>query len=863
MLKVLGGEQKDKFKAVASGSLPNGKPVVVNSDGTVSVISETSVSAQTTTPTTFTTNTIQNFLDATYDSGNDRVVVVYSDGSNSNYGTAVVGTVSSSDNSITFGTPVVFDSLTARSPVVAYDANAGKVVVAYFGFSSPNTGLAIVGTVSGSSISFGSRVTMNATGPSQTIGIVYAPDQQKIVCSYRDQYNSDYGTAIVGTVSGTSISFGTEVVFNSGTTYQNTLGYDTTKNRVLCAYRDNSNLNYGTIIAGTVSGTSITFGSEAEFHNSSAGYPKEIVHDSVNNINVIVYGNSFEYGLARTVSIDTSDNSLTFGTAAQFKGNSIGSSGAAAFNAAAGKIDIIYKDEGDVNKAKFVTATVSGTSISYSSETTVDTNQTDFFSVVYNTTLKNNFIAYSDETNTQGEAFVNQLAYTETNLTAENYIGMSKGVVDVTGSASQVIGAETNFETGGRVEHVSAAYDANAQKVVIAYRDNTNSNYGTAIVGTVSGTTITFGTAVVFHADVTQYTSVVYDANAQKVVIAYQDDNDLNKGTAVVGTVSGTSISFGTPTVFDTDNAFINTVYDANAQKIVISYQDGGNSNYGTAVVGTVSGTSISFGTPVVFESADTRINDIVYDSTAQKVIVAYRDFGNSDAGTARVGTVSGTSISFGTVAVFDSGGTDRLSAAYDVAANATVIFYGDKANSYYGTAIVGTVSGTSISFGTKQVFESAEIREIGATYDSVAQRAVLGYRDVGNTERGTIIAAQVDGTVMTFSTPEVFAENPRFIGATYDSGQENVVFVYDDEIALRGRACVVQVGYENISRYPVADGDPARVDIIGSVSDNQLSLTAGEKYYVQTDGTLSTTAGSPSVLAGTAISATKLVVKT
>ena len=84
MLKVIGGEQEGEFKAVASGTLPNGKPVVVNSDGTVSVISETSVSAQTTTPTTFTTNTIQNFLDATYDSGNDRVVVVYSDGSNSN-----------------------------------------------------------------------------------------------------------------------------------------------------------------------------------------------------------------------------------------------------------------------------------------------------------------------------------------------------------------------------------------------------------------------------------------------------------------------------------------------------------------------------------------------------------------------------------------------------------------------------------------------------------------------------------------------------------------------------------------------------------------------------------------------------------
>ena len=39
--------------------------------------------------------------------------------------------------------------------------------------------------------------------------------------------------------------------------------------------------------------------------------------------------------------------------------------------------------------------------------------------------------------------------------------------------------------------------------------------------------------------------------------------------------------------------------------------------------------------------------------------------------------------------------------------------------------------------------------------------------------------------------------------------------------------------------------------------------LTAGQQYYVQTDGTLSETPANPSVLAGTAISATKLIVKT
>ena len=60
-----------------------------------------------------------------------------------------------------------------------------------------------------------------------------------------------------------------------------------------------------------------------------------------------------------------------------------------------------------------------------------------------------------------------------------------------------------------------------------------------------------------------------------------------------------------------------------------------------------------------------------------------------------------------------------------------------------------------------------------------------------------------------------------------------------------------------------VASGSSATVDIIGSLSTNQSGLTAGQAYYVQTDGTIGETAADPSVFAGTAISATSLVVKT
>ena len=89
--------------------------------------------------------------------------------------------------------------------------------------------------------------------------------------------------------------------------------------------------------------------------------------------------------------------------------------------------------------------------------------------------------------------------------------------------------------------------------------------------------------------------SVVYDSSNQKVVIAYRDYNNNYYGTAIVGTVSGTSISFGSSAVFASAVVSVSATFDSTNNKIVIAYKDGSNSDYGTAVVGTVSGTSISF----------------------------------------------------------------------------------------------------------------------------------------------------------------------------------------------------------------------------------------------------------------------------
>ena len=58
----------------------------------------------------------------------------------------------------------------------------------------------------------------------------------------------------------------------------------------------------------------------------------------------------------------------------------------------------------------------------------------------------------------------------------------------------------------------------------------------------------------------------------------------------------------------------LGVAYDENSERVVIAYADGGNSSYGTAVVGSISGTTLSFGTPVVYKSSNpTRRNTPVF----------------------------------------------------------------------------------------------------------------------------------------------------------------------------------------------------------------------------------------------------------
>ena len=837
--------------ATASGNLATGQTVALQSDGTVIAISSTASGFG--SEVVFESATTE-VIATTYDTTNDKVVIAYRDAGNSDYGTAVVGTLSG--KTISFGTPVVFESATVSHIGIGFDSTNGKAVIAYRDHGNGNYGTAIVGTVSGTSISFGSAVVFESATV-EYCNVAFDSTNGKIVVAYVDAGDSDKGKAVVGTVSGTSISFGSIATFNNATTKYAPITFDSNAGKVVIAFRDSGNSNYGTAIVGTVSGASISFGSEAVFESATSEY-MGIGFDSTSNKVVVGYSDDGNSAYATAVVGTVSGTSISFGTpvvAASSNSEYIN----VVHNVSANNMFYTFMSITNSNYGAYLIGTVSGTSISFTSIAYFNSARSDYIVPVYDPDQEAVAIAYSDNGNS---SYGTAIVYQDVTTNSNNFVGITNQAINNSASGEVVVeggvitngsllpplttasyGSEVVFEAG-YMRYPAIVYDTANDKIVIAYADYGDSNKGKAIVGTVSGTSISYGSAVEFNSGSTDYVTAVFDASAGKVVIGYRDVGNSNYGTAIVGTVSGTSISFGTEVVFESAEAmYVEASYDANAQKTLFVYQDNGNSGYLTAQVGTVSGTSISFGGASALNNDSSVYIAIAYDSTANKHVVFFANGDNSNRGDACVVTISGTSMSVGSFTTGVAANALRTAVAYDANANKSVIFFSDADNSNIGKAIIGTVSGTSISVGTAVTFNSGGATAFHGTpafYDSTTNKVIIGYNDSSDSNKGKTKIGTVDGNTITFGDAVVF-------NSTSTSGGEIAITKDTDNTKL-----VIAYRDSGNSNYGTA--------VVGTLSTGVPNFTLNSTYYVQDDGTLSTT--SSSVTAGKAIANTTLLLK-
>ena len=515
------------------------------------------------------------------------------------------------------------------------------------------------------------------------------------------------------------------------------------------------------------------------------------------------------------------------------------------------------------------------------------------------TRIRSNRVGLAASTSDPGTASEGDIYYDSTNNKVKTYDGSAwsaiqgSGTVELVASGSlsngqavivskdgkavgiattsESLGSIVSFDTGNTRRH-NAVFDPDTNQVALAYAKGTP---GYVVMGSITGTGVTYGTPAEFNSGNTQHVGITYDTTNNKVIVAFQDSGDSNKGKVIVGTVTGTAVTFGTEKQFENGNTQLTSVvFDDSKDKIVITYQDTGDSYYGKSVVGVVNpaDNQVDVGSVVEWNSATTEYITSTFDSTNNKVIVAYTQSSNAYM---RVGVVTGMSVSFGSAVQFNSGGAQYNNGTpmiYVPSIDKVLTAYRDGGNSNYGTIIAGTVSGNSISFGSETVFETSNIYDPSLAYNTRTNNIVVAYRDAGDNDYCKYSVGTISGTDITMGTPVTAStDSISEANATYDSFNNRVLLHWaKDDSPQRGDSKVLRNEGSNLtsenfigfSDAAYSDGDTANIQIISSIDDAQSGLTTGSKHYVQNDGTLSTTAGDPSVLAGTAVSGTEILIK-
>tara|TARA_R110002072_G_scaffold228296_3_gene385611 strand:+ start:360 stop:2792 length:2433 start_codon:yes stop_codon:yes gene_type:complete len=432
-----------------------------------------------------------------------------------------------------------------------------------------------------------------------------------------------------------------------------------------------------------------------------------------------------------------------------------------------------------------------------------------------------------------------------------------------------IIGSQVEFEAG-TTRYISSAYDTTSNKVIIAYQDsNAGNGQVKAAVGTVASGAITFGSPVTIQSNSGLWTSIAYDANANKVVVNYHK-NSVNDGVSQVGTVSGTSISFGSENVFSNVEVGRNAIcFDSSANKLIIAYEVPGDNTIKVRV-GTISGTNMTFGAVASTAAPQGASIGLVYDANANKSLLCFR--GASNYGYAAVISVSGTTASIGTPTAFVSETVADPYAVYDSSNNKTLIVWRKTSTSYLA-GIVATISGTSVTFGTEAILVAGGSFYLAASFDTVVNKTIVSFWDASASGTAGSIQATISGTSVTATSKVTYLSSSiQYNALVYDPDSARTIFAFGDGgDSYKGKALLyssttsttnlTSENYIGISDAAYSNDATATIQLVGTVDDAQSGLTAGQSYFVQDNGSLALTPDTTPVFAGTAVSATKLLI--
>jgi len=780
-----------------------------------------------------------------------------------------------------------------------YDPDTSRVVLIYCDAADGDKGkskvLQSTGSTGSPTLTVGSAVTWASIGTGNNAVIYDTANNKLFVSSYKQESGVDYWKGCIGTVTGggtNSISWTAQSIVwqpsgGNAATFAST--YDSSVNKGYIWIRENSVMKYNTIAIGT---SSFTMGTLATLPNST----DQIVwncHGAVyNSANGTVLGgrqiggsSSYSQWLSAFTATTTSSNL----TSTNYLG--------VASNSATTNNPVQINVNGSINNAQ--------TSL------TVDKD--------YYTTSAGSIVT---RLNGSGVAQATQFVGTALSATAlslrefpaSTIVGKADGTVTkgktvivepdgdfkiVSGTSDS--GSEINLLSQNALgsgqpasyNSIASASDGNGTTCFV-YRANSSQYVMAQLITTNASGVTTYGTeSSIFSVQSDcRHCGVSYDANyndgAGGFYVTIQRNS--NSRTYLIGILySGTTITYGNDKNWTSGSTTAEVLWNAFDSTNDKTYVWTSKPYSSMTAVTNHTGSSFQAGSPnFAFGSASSRMQfgNMIYDNTNNRGTIFYRDESNSDYPTAMAYTVSGTTFTFGTAKVLESSAAWYINGAEGEAdGNGTICVWNNGNN----TALKSTVlsySGTTITNGAIVTINSNST--IGSYQHLTYNKKSKQYLAVISTETGAdptvpyiFVGAYSSGAVtwgskIVLSSTLANGNQAHLLSIIINetgNGAQNMYITRTNASASYLMGGVYASSYSNtttnltaenyigIAQETVSTGNDVKVTTISGVDANQSSLTPAQLYYVQANGTLSTTAGSPSVVAGTAIASTKLLV--
>ena len=429
----------------ASGNVTSsGKPVVLNSDGTVSQITQTGDGQG--TVSNLASDVPASSL-AVYNASADRTLLIYEESNVLKMRVAQV-----SGTSLTLGTAVTISSGYPYYTTACYVPSRGAdgIVICFYDGGSSTTKLFNTSITAGTNtVTKGTEI--NPTGITTASGkLTQSSSSDSFVWTFTDNGNSYYGTCFAFMInSSTSIAEGSKTVFYSGNASYVASSYDTNAAKTMIIHRTYSapNAQFKAIV-GTEASFSVSFGSATDLTTSASASGSSYVgtvYDSTAQKHFMFYvEQDVYYGVVGTIS----GTSVSVGTAANLNQGDSASNSAnyplLGYDPDTNKVIMWVRSAQDLSTANYLVASeiaVSGTSFTQSGWVQIGSNsyyitQEPFNLVPYDTTADTFVmcVGYSSSGADQCDAFTYQFA--STNLTSTNFLGISDAAISDTASGN-------------------------------------------------------------------------------------------------------------------------------------------------------------------------------------------------------------------------------------------------------------------------------------------------------------------------------------------------------------------------------------------------------------------------------------------